>query len=55
MQVHVEPPLTPLIKIKHDDKFDKDIFELKLHSDPTSHKLDLYEFKMSYFWNGDLE
>ena len=36
----MEPPLTPLIKIKHDAK---------------SEKSDLYEFKMNLFDNGYLE
>ena len=55
VQVHAEPQLVPLIKIKHDDKSDKDFVKLKLHRDLTSDKLDLYEFKMALFKNGDPE
>ena len=31
LQLHVEPLKTPLIKIKHDDKSEKDFADLKLH------------------------
>ena len=41
VQVHVEPPPTPLIKIKYDDKLDKDYVKLKIRRDPTSTKSDL--------------
>ena len=44
-----------LIKIKHDYKADKDIVQMKLCRDPKSEVLDLYEFKMTLFNNGDLE
>ena len=55
VQVHVKPPPTPLIKIKHDDKLDKYFVKLKLRRDPTSTKWDLYEFKMDLFDNGNPE
>ena len=55
VQVHVEPPPISLIKIKHDDKSDKYFVKLKLLRDPKSYKLDLYEFKIALFGNGDLE
>ena len=55
MQVHVEPPPIPLIKIKHDDKSDKDLVKLKFCRDLTSEKSDLYEFKMALFENGGPE
>ena len=52
---HVEPPPTPPIKSKHDDKPEKDFVKVKLHRDPTSENLDVYEFKMALFYNGDRE
>ena len=55
LQVHVEPPPTPLIKSKHGDKLDKDFVKLKLPRDLTSAKLNFYEFKISLFNNGNLE
>ena len=54
-QVHVEPPLTPLIKGKYDGTSDKYFVKLKLRRDPTSSTLDLYEFKMFLFENGEPE
>ena len=51
----MEPPLRPLIKSKHDDKLDKDFVKLKLRRDLTSEKLDIYEFKMALFGNGETE
>ena len=52
-QPHMEPPHIPLIKIKHGDKSDKYFVKLKLRRGPTSYLLDLYEFKMDFFDNGD--
>ena len=43
----------PLIKIKNNDKSDKYFVKIKLRTDPTSGKSDLYEFKMTLFDNGD--
>ena len=43
MQPHVEPPPIPLIKNKHDNNLEKDFVKIKLHRDPTSSSLDLYE------------
>ena len=54
-QPHVEPPPTPPIKSKHDDKPDKDFVKLKLRRDPASSSLDLYEFNMALFGNGNPE
>ena len=54
-QSHVEPLPINLIKGTYDGKSDKDIVKLKLRRDPTSSKLDLYEFSMSLFDNGDPE
>ena len=42
LQLHVEPPRTPQIKSKHDDKSDKDFVKIKLRRDPTSEKTVLY-------------
>ena len=55
VQVHENPPLIPLIKIKIDDKSDTYFVKIKLRRDPTSEKLDLYEFKMDLFDNGKME
>ena len=52
VQVHVEPPLIPLIKRKNHDKLDKYVVEIKLRKDRMSQKSDLYEFKMALFDNG---
>ena len=54
-QVHVDPRHTPLIKINHDDKSGKDFVKLNLCRDPTSGKLDPYEFTMALFDNGNPE
>ena len=51
VQLHVDPPPTPLIKIKHDDKSDKNFVNIKLRMDKTSKKSDLYELKMALFEN----
>ena len=55
LQVHVDSPQTLLIKIRHDDKLDKDFVKLKLRRDPTSENLDLYELKTDFFDNGKPE
>ena len=52
-QPHVEPLLIPLIKEKYDGKPDKDFVKLKLRIHPTLTTSDLYEFKMSFFDNGE--
>ena len=49
------PPTIPLIKSKKSDKSDKYFFKIKFRRDPTSEKLDLYEFKMSVFDNREPE
>ena len=54
-QVHVEPPLTPLFKIKYDGKSEKDFVKLKLCRDLTSSTLGLYKLKMSLFDNSEPE
>ena len=48
-------PSTPLMKVKHDDKSDKDFVKLKLCRDLMSEKSDLYDFKTAFFENGDPE
>ena len=53
VQQHMYPPPVPLIKNKHDDNLEKYSIKLKLHRDLTSEKLDLYEFKIVLFENGD--
>ena len=53
--MHVEPPPIPLIKIKNNAKSNKDCVKTKLRRDPTSENLDLYEFKMALFGNGEPE
>ena len=54
-QVHVDPPLIPLIKGKYDSKSDKDFVKLKLHRDPTSSTSDFHGFNISLFDNGKPE
>ena len=44
IQVNMELPPTPLIKIKNYEKLDKYFVKIKFCSDMTSEKLDLYEF-----------
>ena len=51
VEQHVDPPPPPLIKIKNNDKLDKDFVKLKLRRDLTSAKSNLYELKMSLFKN----
>ena len=53
LQVHVQPPPTPLIKIEHDDNLDKGFVKLGLRRDQTSEKSKLYKFKFSFFKNGE--
>ena len=55
MQPNVEPPPTPIIKRKHDDKSDKYFVELNYCRDPTSSSSDLYKFNMALFENGNPE
>ena len=55
VQLHVEPPLISLIKIKWDDKLDKYFVKIKFHRYPISERLDLYELKMALFGNSELE
>ena len=55
IQMHLVPPWTPIIKGKYNVKSDKDFIKLKFCRYPTSNTLELYEFKMSLFDNGDLE
>ena len=54
-QLHIEPPPILLIKEEHDGNSEKDIVKIKLRRDPTSSTLDLYDFKMSLFDNGELK
>ena len=55
VKLHVRPPPSPLIKIKIDQKTVRYLVEIKLHRNPMSLKLDMYEFKMVLFDNGDPE
>ena len=55
VQVHMEPPLTPMIKSNNNEILDKDFVNIKLRMDPMSEKLDLYEFKLALFDNVDPE
>ena len=50
--MHVETPLTPLIKSKNNNKTDK-YFVNFFKRDPTSGNLDLNKFKMTLFDNGE--
>ena len=54
-QIHVEPPPTPLIKIKYDDKLEKIFVKLKMRRGPMPSLSGLYGFKMTLFDNGDPE
>ena len=54
-QVHVEPSLLHQIKGKYYGKSDKGFVTQKLHRDTTSSTLEIYEYKMSLFDNGDPE
>ena len=49
VQVHVDPTPIPLIKINNKEKSDKYFVNIQFCRDPTSEKLDLYEFKMTLF------
>ena len=53
--MHVDSPPIPLIKIKHDDKSDKDFVQLKFHRYTMSEGVDLYKHKMALFDNGEPE
>ena len=55
VQLHVEPPPIPLIKSKIDTQSDKYFVKIKLRRGPTSEKSGLYDLKMTFFDNGDLE
>ena len=55
VQINVDPPPIPRIKIKNDMKAGKYCVKIKLRRDPTSEKSDLYEFKMALFDNGNPE
>ena len=51
----VKPPPITLIKENHYGKSDKDFVKIKLRRDPTLSTPDLYEFKISFFGNGEPE
>ena len=55
LQVQVQPPPGPLIKIKNGEKSDKVFVIIKLRRDTMSEKSDLYEFKMDLFDNREHE
>ena len=52
---HVEPLPNTLIKETYNGNSDKDYVKLKLRRYPKSSTLDLYEFKVSFFYHGYLE
>ena len=54
-QVHVEPLFITLVKGKYDGKLDKDSIKLVFHRDPMSSTLELYEFSIYFFDNGNPE
>ena len=54
-QIHVEPPTKPPIKSKIYFKKERDYVKIKLRRNPTSEKLDMYEFKMDLFENVNRE
>ena len=53
VEFHVNPPPTPLTKIKNVEKSDKYCVKIKLRRDLTSKNSDPYEFKMTLFDKGD--
>ena len=53
VQLHMETPPIPLIKIKIDEKLDNFFVRVKFCRYPMSQKSDLYEFKMNLFVRGD--
>ena len=55
VQVHVGPPLIPLIKSKNDNKLDRYYDKIKFRRDKTSENSYPYEFKMTLFDNGKPE
>ena len=44
LQIHVDPPMTPLIKSNLDLKTRGYYLKIKLRTNPTSEKSDMYEF-----------
>ena len=52
VQIYVDSPLTPWIKSKIDLMIE-DYAKIKLCRNPTSEKLDIYEFKLALFDNDD--
>ena len=55
VKIHVDPPLTLLMKINIDTKAQKYCVEIKLRRYPTSENSDFYEFKVTLFDNGESE
>ena len=55
VQGHVYTPPITLIKSKNDDKLNKHFVSIKLRTDPTLEKSELYEFKMFVFDNSDTD
>ena len=49
VQLHVEPPPTPLIKSNHNDNPGNYFVKMKLRRDPTSENSNVYEFKIALF------
>ena len=55
VQIYMNLPQIPLIKIKNDKKAETYCVKIKLCRDPTSENLDLKRFKMALFGKGDPE
>ena len=51
VKIHAKPALTPLIKSNLDLKIERYNLKIELRGNPTSEKLDVYEFKMVLFEN----
>ena len=51
VQLHLDTPPIPLIKMKYNDNSDKDFAKIKLSRDPMSANPYLYEFKIFLFDN----
>ena len=52
---NVEPPPFRLIKSKNDTKSEKDQVKIKMHRDLRLEHLNMYEFNMTLFENGEPE
>ena len=55
VQLHVVTTPIPILESNNKYKLDKYCVKIKFRRDPTSQKLDLYEFKTALFDNGEPE